>query len=83
MATAIETDIGARQAADSSARSLLQIVGDILDLTKIEAAKLELAPATIDVRALVEACVETLVHTASSKGLLLPATSTSASRPRS
>ncbi|WP_354698517.1 hypothetical protein DSM112329_04199 [Paraconexibacter sp. AEG42_29] len=57
--------------ADSSARSLLQIVGDILDLTKIEAAKLELAPATIDVRALVGACVDTFVHTASSKGLLL------------
>ena len=39
--------------ADSSARSLLQIIGDILDLSKIEADKLELSPATIDLRAVV------------------------------
>lgn len=57
--------------ADSSARSLLQIVGDILDLSKIEASRLELAPATIDLRGVVRASVETFVHTASSKGLLL------------
>ena len=57
--------------ADGSARSLLQIVGDILDLSKIEADKLELAPATIDLRAVVGSSVETFVHTASSKGLLL------------
>ncbi len=57
--------------ADGSARSLLQIVGDILDLSKIEAAKLELSPATIDVRAVVGSSVETFVHTASTKGLLL------------
>ena len=57
--------------ADGSARSLLQIVGDILDLSKIEAAKLELAPSTIDVRAVIGSSVETFVHTASTKGLLL------------
>jgi signal transduction histidine kinase/HPt (histidine-containing phosphotransfer) domain-containing protein len=57
--------------ADGSARSLLQIVGDILDLSKIEADKLELSPATIDLRAVVGSSVETFVHTASSKGLLL------------
>ncbi len=57
--------------ADASARSLLQIVGDILDLSKIEADKLELCPETIDLRAVVGACVETFVHTASGKGLLL------------
>ncbi len=57
--------------ADSSALSLLQIIGDILDLSKIEASKLELSPATIDLRAVVGACAETFVHTASAKGLLL------------
>ena len=57
--------------ADGSARSLLQIVGDILDLSKIEADKLELGPATIDLRAVVGSSVETFVHTASTKGLLL------------
>ena len=57
--------------ADSSARSLLQIIGDILDFSKIEADKLELAPATFDLRAVVGAAVETFVHTASAKGLLL------------
>jgi signal transduction histidine kinase/CheY-like chemotaxis protein/HPt (histidine-containing phosphotransfer) domain-containing protein len=57
--------------ADSSALSLLQIIGDILDLSKIEAAKLELSPSTIDLRAVVGACAETFVHTASAKGLLL------------
>jgi signal transduction histidine kinase len=59
--------------ADSSAHSLLQIIGDILDLSKIEAAKLELAPATIDLRTVIGGCVETFVHTASAKGLLLTA----------
>ena len=59
------------QTADSSALSLLQIIGDILDLSKIEASKLELAPATIDLRAVVIACSDTFVHTASGKGLLL------------
>ena len=59
--------------ADSSAHSLLQIIGDILDLSKIEAAKLELSPATIDLRTVVGGCVETFIHTASAKGLLLTA----------
>ena len=39
--------------ADSSARSLLQIIGDILDFSKIEADKLELAPPTFDLRAVI------------------------------
>jgi signal transduction histidine kinase/DNA-binding NarL/FixJ family response regulator len=57
--------------AEGSARSLVQIVGDVLDLSKIEADKLELAPATIDVREVVSAVVDGFVHTASAKGLLL------------
>jgi signal transduction histidine kinase/CheY-like chemotaxis protein/HPt (histidine-containing phosphotransfer) domain-containing protein len=57
--------------AESSAQALLQIIGDVLDFSKIEAEKLELAPTTFDVRPLVAAAVETFVHSASAKGLLL------------
>ena len=57
--------------AESSALSLLQIIGDILDFSKIEADKLELSLSTFDLRATVGAAAETFVHTASSKGLLL------------
>ena len=57
--------------AQSSAQSLLQIIGDILDFSKIEAGKLEIAPTTFALRPLVRTAVETFVHTASAKGLLL------------
>ncbi|MFT4034711.1 MAG: ATP-binding protein [Patulibacter sp.] len=57
--------------AEGSARSLLQIIGDVLDFSKIEADKLELAPTTFDLRAVVGAAADTFVHAASSKGLLL------------
>ena len=57
--------------ADSSAQSLLQIIGDVLDFSKIEASKLQLSPAPLDLRALVHGAVETFRHTASAKGLLL------------
>jgi signal transduction histidine kinase/HPt (histidine-containing phosphotransfer) domain-containing protein/ActR/RegA family two-component response regulator len=59
------------QTAESSAASLLQIIGDILDFSKIEADKLELAPTTFSLEAIVRTAVETFVHTASAKGLLL------------
>ena len=57
--------------AESSAASLLQIIGDILDFSKIEADKLELAPTTFSLETVVRAAAETFVHTASAKGLLL------------
>jgi signal transduction histidine kinase/CheY-like chemotaxis protein/HPt (histidine-containing phosphotransfer) domain-containing protein len=57
--------------AEGSAASLLQIIGDILDFSKIEADKLELSPTTFSVTAVVRTAVETFVHTASAKGLLL------------
>jgi signal transduction histidine kinase len=57
--------------AQSSAQSLLLIIGDILDFSKIEADKLELAPSTFAIRPLLRTTVETFVHTASAKGLLL------------
>ena len=52
-----------------SAHVLLQLIGDILDISKIEAGKLELAPAPFMVRPLAEATVQTFFHTASAKGL--------------
>jgi signal transduction histidine kinase/CheY-like chemotaxis protein len=57
--------------AESSAASLLQIIGDILDFSKIEADKLELSPTTFSLATVVRTAVETFVHTASAKGLLL------------
>ncbi|MBO9532600.1 MAG: response regulator [Solirubrobacteraceae bacterium] len=57
--------------AEGSARSLLQIIGDVLDFSKIEADRLELDPATFDLRAVVGAASDTFVHAASTKGLLL------------
>ena len=57
--------------AEGSAQALLQIIGDVLDFSKIEAERLELAPATFAVRPVVAAGVETFVHAASAKGLLL------------
>jgi signal transduction histidine kinase/CheY-like chemotaxis protein/HPt (histidine-containing phosphotransfer) domain-containing protein len=57
--------------AQNSAQSLLQIIGDILDFSKIEAGRLEIVPTAFDLRPLMRATVETFVHTASAKGLLL------------
>ncbi len=55
----------------SSAYNLLGIVNDILDLSKIEAKKLELTYVSFDMRALVEDVAEMLGTTARSKGLSL------------
>jgi signal transduction histidine kinase/CheY-like chemotaxis protein/HPt (histidine-containing phosphotransfer) domain-containing protein len=55
----------------SSAQSLLQIIGDILDFSKIEAGRMELAPVDIDLRRLVEHTVGNYLGIASSKGLTL------------
>lgn len=52
-----------------SAQSLLQIVGDILDFSKVEAGKLELVPETISIPKLIETLVTNFSQTASSKGL--------------
>ena len=57
--------------AQSSAASLLQIIGDVLDFSKIEAGKLDIVAAPFAVRPLVEGAAATFVHTASSKGLVL------------
>jgi signal transduction histidine kinase/CheY-like chemotaxis protein/HPt (histidine-containing phosphotransfer) domain-containing protein len=57
--------------AESSAQSLLQIIGGIFDFAKIEAGRLEIAATTFAIRPLTQAAVEKFVHIASTKGLLL------------
>ena len=54
-----------------SAASLLQIIGDILDFSKVEAGRLELSPSTIDLRRLLQSTVANFTGAASSKGLVL------------
>ena len=53
----------------SSADSLLEILNDILDLSKIEAGRLELEAIDFDPRQLVESVVELLAEPAQRKGL--------------
>ncbi|MBK8726652.1 MAG: response regulator [Holophagaceae bacterium] len=54
---------------EHSAKSLLRIIGGILDFSKIEAGKLELAPETFSLRALVDEVSQGFARAASSKGL--------------
>ena len=58
----------------SSAQSLLQIIGDILDFSKIEAGRLELQPAPARLERVVQAVVANFSGSASSKGLGLECT---------
>ena len=53
----------------SSAESLLTVIDDILDFSKVEAGKLELDEVGFDVRACVEEVVKLLSHRAQQKGL--------------
>ncbi|MFO7597788.1 MAG: PAS domain S-box protein [Desulfocurvibacter africanus] len=57
--------------AKKSADHLLSIIGDILDLSKIEAGRMELTEDIFDVRDLVEGTVRPLALTAANKGLKL------------
>jgi len=57
--------------ARSSAESLLMLINDILDLSKIEAGKLELQSAPFDLAPLVESVVEMFSHQAAQKGMEL------------
>lgn len=59
------------QAARDSGRSLLRIVNDILDWSKIEAGKLELAPQAAAIPEVLKGVVSTYSSLASAKSLLL------------
>ena len=58
----------------TSAQSLLQIIGDILDFSKIEAGRLELAPSAVNLARVVQSAVANFGGSASSKGLTLTCT---------
>ena len=55
----------------TSGDALLEIINDILDYSKIEAGKLELEHAPVDVRACVESALDVVAPRASEKGLEL------------
>jgi two-component system sensor histidine kinase/response regulator len=59
------------QAILSSGEALLAIINDILDLSKIEAGKLELESADIELREIVEGVAQLLALQADAKGLEL------------
>lgn len=52
-----------------SAQSLLQIINDILDLSRLESGRFEIADEDFDLRACVEGAVDLIRPTASAKGL--------------
>lgn len=55
----------------ASGEALLLIIDDILDFSKIEAGKLELERCTFNLRAVVEAAVDMVAHSATQKGVEL------------
>lgn len=55
--------------AGTASESLLNLLNDLLDFSKLEARRLELAPAPCDVRSLVQDAVDLSIHKARSKGL--------------
>lgn len=59
--------------AQSSAKALLVILNDVLDMSKIEAGRLELEPAPFDLGALVQGTIDLYAETARSKGIALSA----------
>lgn len=57
-----------------SAASLLQIIGDILDFSKVEAGRMELSPTVISLPRLLQSTAANFTGSASSKGIVLTVT---------
>ncbi len=56
-----------------SARHLLALINDVLDISKIEAGQLEVARASFDLRAAIESALRSITPQAQKKGLTLTA----------
>ncbi len=74
MSLTLDSDLDAKQreqldGARSAALALLGILSDILDLSKIEAGRLELSPAPFDLHALLSSVHALFAHEAQAKGL--------------
>jgi signal transduction histidine kinase/DNA-binding NarL/FixJ family response regulator len=65
------TQRGYLETAHSSAKTLLSLLNDILDLSRIEARRLDLAPVDFDMRRLVAEVLQLMSAEASRKGLTL------------
>jgi len=57
-----------------SGQLLLRLMNDILDLTKIEAGKRDIAPEELDWRVIVDTCMQVVAHQAEAKGITIDAT---------
>nr|WP_279639170.1 ATP-binding protein [Sphingomicrobium sediminis] len=57
------------QLISDSGRSMLQLLNDILDISKIEAGSLELAVEPVDIRAKLEDCADIMRAAAEAKGI--------------
>jgi len=56
---------------ERNGRELLALINDILDLSKIEAGRLDVQAAAVDLRRVVDAAVETIMPAVEEKGLTL------------
>lgn len=68
-----EDQISYAQMIETSGNDLLTLINDILDLSKIEAGKLELRPQQVEVAALAEKLVRSFAAQAEEKGIALRA----------
>ena len=72
----LQTDLGAAQqrlaaTLQSSAQALLELIDDVLDLSRIEAGRLELASVALDPRQVAEEAVAMVRPRARAKGLVI------------
>jgi len=72
----LDTDLGPAQRASlkamkASAQSLLSVLDDVLDIAKVEAGKLVLAPVPFAMEAVVDECMNVLAVRAHAKGIEL------------